>query len=151
MNDDEHRKGPKMSEQAFQELRPTAPERTTAALDAVDALVRYCNNATSTRDGIGMAPQVYDHVCEVLGAVEQMSQRLAQLRRWADDAAEDGTLRHDQHRADADQGASVAQNTAARTSWHLTDAGEHARKLAASLRSARAQVVHLCHDLPQGQ
>src|SRR5699024_9739819 len=130
---------------------PHSPERTRSALEAVDALVRYANNATSTGGGVGLAPQVYDHLCELSGAIDGLPQLLAQLQKWADTASSDGTLRHDQHRADADRGEAVAHDTAAEASRRLAEAGEHARTLAAAVSAARSQVVHLCHDLPDAE
>lgn len=127
---------------------PHSPERTTAALEAVDALVRYACNATSTGGGIGLAPQVYDHLCELTGAVEGLPQLTAQLRRWAFAAADDATIRHDGYRGEADRGRSAGQDTATDVAVHLSEAGQHLRQLADSLNAARAKTAHLCHDLP---
>lgn len=128
---------------------PHSPERTADALDAASALIRYANNATSTRDGLGYAGDVYRSIGGLAEALDRLPQLLTQLAEWADRASVDATLRHDEHRADDDRGAAAGRHAAHTASQHLHAAAMNAYANSAHTVSlARRELAHLCHDLP---
>lgn len=145
-----HLDGADLVDQTWPYDGPHSPERSAEAAAAISALVRYLNNATSSLDlnGLGLAPQVYRTVCELTDSTDRLVQLLHQLAGWAQTTHTDSTLRHDQHRADADRGAAAAHQAADTAAGALSEAGLQTYHVAESLSRARAELAHLCHDLP---
>lgn len=127
---------------------PHSPERLADALDALSALVRYANNATTTPDGLGYAPQVYTALGGFTEAMQRVPQLTGQLSSWAYRTVSDVTVRHDLHRGDSDRGEHAGQQTAGTAYEYLREASIQAEMLGDTLAKARSELAHLCHDLP---
>jgi len=127
---------------------PHSPDSVREATVALSALVRYCKNATTHSDGLGYAPQVYTTLGGLTETAERLPQLMSQLFRWAKLTETDATVRHDQHRADADRGAAAGQHAASEAAELLHSASLQVGALADTLSRVRAELAHLCHDLP---
>lgn len=123
---------------------PHSAKRTTDALEATSALVRYVNNATSGPDGLGSAQDTYDALCELCGAVFGMEQLLRQLEQHCgQQLRDDESLRHDEHKS---AGHLPAAETADAAAARLADAAQPAlRNLASALEETRGHLAHLYH------
>lgn len=128
---------------------PHSPERTADALDALSALMRYANNATSTPHGLGLAPQVYTALGGLIEGTERLPQLCSQLGDWAKRTETDSTVRHDEHRGDGDHGEAAGQQAAREAYDLLHSAALQAGALADTLSRVRSEMAHLCHDLPE--
>ena len=121
---------------------PHSPTRTASALDAAARLVRYACNATSTPDGLGSAPEVYQALGGLTEATDRLPQLLEQTSEWAARLENDDRLGHDQHKTDGPRPAWAASNRAAD---RLSEASALAEQLYNAISSARSELAHLYH------
>jgi hypothetical protein len=128
---------------------PHTEDRLASAAEATARLARYLAHATTPGhidQGLPHAPAGEVVVGQLRQAAASHTQVYRQLAGWADNLAEDPTLRHDQVRDDAGRSAQAAIGEAGKAAFALGHAAAGNRELEWDLVHAQSPLSHLYHQ-----